>query len=135
MDLRVLVAEGDLDAAGLTIDLPDEWVDFPGVQRHKTGLLHRAAARFFAAGTQGRKEEFWSFCDANNWWLDDYALFMALKEYFGGKSWNRWPDSVVQRDAKALEEYSRQLGPNIGESWAPSVVCWWTNRVCPWAWW
>lgn len=115
VDLRVLVAEGDLDAAGLTIDLPDEWVDFPGVQRHKTGLLHRAAARFFTAGTQGRKEEFWSFCDANNWWLDDYALFMALKEYFGGKSWNRWPDSVVQRDAKALEEYSRQLGPYIGE--------------------
>ena len=31
-----------------------------------------------------------SFCEKNSWWLDNYALFMALKKYFGGRPWNEW---------------------------------------------
>ena len=115
IDLATIVADGDLEAADLMEDLPEDWVDFPRVQRHKATLLGRAAARSFAVDERSRREEFWRFCDDNNWWLHDFALFMALKDHFGGKSWNRWPEEIVRRDARTLAEYGEFLGSRVGE--------------------
>ena len=115
IDLATIAADGDLEAGDLMDDSPEDWVDFSRVQQHKATLLRRAAARLFTSGERSRMEEFWQFCDANNWWLHDFALFMALKEHFGGKSWSRWPEELVRRDTRALAEYGELLGSRVGE--------------------
>jgi 4-alpha-glucanotransferase len=43
-------------------------------------------------------------------WLDDYALFMALKDTYPAKDWNQWPEDIVKRDPAALERARRELG-------------------------
>src|ERR1700692_406635 len=55
--------------------------DFERVIPWKTALLESAARRFFAKGSSGDRQRFDSFCQANAGWLDDFALFMALKQY------------------------------------------------------
>lgn len=113
IDLPTLVEEGDL-AGGETLEFPVDYVDFPVAESHKARRLKEAAAHFHAQAERERKEEFWHFCDTTPW-LHDYALFMALKEHFKGKSWNDWPREIARRDPVALEKYSVRLGTAIGE--------------------
>ena len=49
------------------------------------------------------------FLADNSWWLNDYALFMALKNFFGGKSWNEWPEDIRLRYGYALDYYNKEL--------------------------
>lgn len=114
IDLETIVAEGDLVAADLKSGLPDNRVDYQTVTEYKLAVLGRAAANFFSGGDQGRKEEFWRFCN-NTFWLHDYALFMALKGANRGMGWCDWQEDVARRDPAALEECSTLLGPAIGE--------------------
>ncbi len=114
IDLATLVSEGDLASHDLKGDFPAEWVDFSQVEVHKLPLLERAAGEFFAKADKPRQEEFWRFCDASNWWLHDFALFMALKSHFKGKNWSSWPGDISRREPAALQRYSEELGPSIG---------------------
>ncbi len=54
-------------------------------------------------------EDFHAFCVAQAYWLEDYALFLALKGYFLGRSWYCWPDSLRRRDSDALAEHRALL--------------------------
>jgi 4-alpha-glucanotransferase len=114
ISLEALVAEGDSAGRKLKAELPAERVDYKSVEQYKMQELCKAAASFFAAGGQSRKEEFWHFCDTT-FWLHDYALFMALKEHFKGKSWNHWPEPILKREPAALSSWSEKLGSAIGE--------------------
>lgn len=115
VDLGRLAAEGDLPAS-LVPEFPeDDRIDYERVTAAKVPLLRQAAAAFFVGGDRERLEEFWRFCDGHNWWLHDFALFMAARDYFGGKSWCDWPADLVSREPTALARYSELLGPAIGE--------------------
>lgn len=59
------------------------------------------------------KHEFEMFKEDNKKWLDDYALFMALKTYFNGKPWDMWEDSIRKREEEALKKYSSKLEKEI----------------------
>ncbi len=113
IDLNILAAEGDLLQTHAEPDPPAQYVDFHAVEELKMPLLRAAAERFFATAPIHRKEEFWSFCN-NSFWLHDYALYMALKLHFRGKPWNIWPDGLRARNHEACEEFSAQLGKEIG---------------------
>ena len=56
-----------------------------------------------------RNPAYQQFISENGWWLNDYALFMALKNFFGGKSWNEWPEDIRLRYGYALDYYNREL--------------------------
>ncbi|ABB32616.1 4-alpha-glucanotransferase [Geobacter metallireducens RCH3] len=114
IDLAALVDEGDLDESAPVPVFPAEYVDFALAENYRIPLLKAAAAHFYAFGDRERKEEYWHFCDTTPW-LHDYALFMALKEHFGGKSWTSWPKEIARREPAALEKYSVRLGVAIGE--------------------
>lgn len=47
--------------------------------------------------------EFEKFCGRESYWLEDYALFVACKDQYGGKDWNRWPRKLRERDEKSLK--------------------------------
>jgi len=66
----------------------------------KLDLLQKAFSRFQSSPEYLRKA-FDSFCAENASWLDDFALFMALKEANGGGAWSGWPEVI--RSKKKLQ--------------------------------
>lgn len=113
IDLDQLAAEGDLPFDQLEGSFPEEYVDYGGVSDLKTSLLRQAAATFLAAEKKPRIEEFWYFCDTTPW-LHDFALFMALKQHYRGKSWQKWPREAALITAETYDKDSCELGPEIG---------------------
>ena len=113
IDLRPLAAEGDLDETGMPDAFPDERVDYALVHSIKSEALKRAGERFLArtGGDTSRKEEFWHFCRTTPW-LHDYAVFMAAKGAFGGKSWDQWPEGM-SRHSSDSNGYAHELGPAV----------------------
>jgi len=86
-------------------------VDFPAVTAYKTGLLRKAHARWCR---QGQEESFRRFLDEQEDWLGDYALFVALKDRFQGRPWNRWPPELRDRDPDAVRVARTELSERVG---------------------
>ncbi len=114
-----LVEDGFLPAEAL-VDLPDfptDVVNFGTVIGFKMGVLQRAYAWFSAGDTAvSQQQPFAQFCQEEKGWLDDYALFMALKNKFmhnDGGVWNKWPQPIAQREPKAMAEWSATLTDEI----------------------
>jgi 4-alpha-glucanotransferase len=95
------------------VDFDPEQVDFGTLIPWKLNLLERAFIRFSSSPTASLKVSFDSFCAGNASWLDDYALFMAIKEAHGGGSWDGWPQPFRKRDQATLEEARRTLASSI----------------------
>jgi 4-alpha-glucanotransferase len=94
-------------------DLPQDRVDFGSLIPYKLGILDRAYIRFQQSGSPGVHAEFRNFEDRENHWLGDFALFMAIKEAYGGGSWVKWPASLRSRDPQALGEFKEQNAVNV----------------------
>ena len=78
---------------------------------HKEIILREAYANFIR---NLPPKDYISFCDGNKYWLDDYALFCALKKHFQGKSWLEWEDEQVRmRDVNRLNYYRAMLSDEI----------------------
>jgi len=88
-------------------------VDFGALYHWKPGLLDRAFERFSAMPRGPIHAEFESFLSDNASWMDDFALFMALKDANGGKSWNEWPKEQRERQGAALDAARRDYGASI----------------------
>jgi 4-alpha-glucanotransferase len=115
VDLEQLVEEGDLLVEDLeSVSQPAlDRVDYAAVIGHKTRLLHLASDRFAAHASGRRREEMEAFCDQKRRWLDDYALFVALKGAYRSAMWNTWPDDVIQRRPEALSRCRSALADEI----------------------
>jgi 4-alpha-glucanotransferase len=93
-------------------EYPTEKVDYDLVIATKIPLLKRASKNFKAKASAEKLEQFQQFCqfcDRHADWLDDYALFMALKEANGGATWNQWDSKLASRQPKALTEWATRL--------------------------
>ena len=84
---------------------PIERVEYGKVIPYKIKLLNWAFNCFRSSSSTKINTEFESFKDAEAHWLDDYALFMTIKEAQGGGSWVNWPAPLRSRDAKALQAF------------------------------
>ncbi len=106
-----LVAEGLLTADDVrdTPRFPAERVAYGEVIPYKLNLLHRAARRFQAGGDEPLAATFDVFCRDNAGWLDDFALFMALKDAHGGGVWNTWPTDIAARRPEAIRHWNEKL--------------------------
>ena len=60
-----------------------------------------------------RWEDFSAFCEAEKDWLEDYTLFMALKDANDGKAWAEWDEKLRVRDAAALDEARKKYAEDI----------------------
>lgn len=88
-------------------------VDFEKVIPDRQHALKVAFAYFQSQASSGERDQLELFREANQWWLEDYALFTSLKEYYGGVVWNNWPTPLAQRKPEALQEARRQLENEI----------------------
>lgn len=84
-------------------------VDFPQVKLYKEQLLRKAFARFDKAHAKQYDE----FRQANQYWLDDFALYMALKEYHHYQPWNCWPREIANRKSEAISRYQELLSDRV----------------------
>lgn len=110
IDLDTLVSEQLLtkeELSGVSWGSNPGRVDFGAMYAHRTGILKLAFRRF-------RPDEAYErFLRENEAWLPDYALFMALKESFGGAPWLSWPQDLRLRDPEALDQKRRELDQAI----------------------
>ncbi len=109
IDLDQLKQQGLLTEAELDL----EWsadsasVDYGRMYALRLPLLRKAFARAETGA------EFEAFCQAEASWLDDYALFMAVKGHFGGKSWLDWDEEIRMRKPAAMAAYRNLLAEEI----------------------
>ncbi len=81
------------------------FIDYEKIYRNKIKLLKLAFKRTHLEND----EQYFAFVSENVRWLEDYALFMALKDYYGGLPWYEWDIDLKMHQAKALEEYTVRL--------------------------
>lgn len=87
---------------------PIEKVDYSEVIQWKIKLLDRAYAKFQKSTRSGIRDAFEAFQQTQKDWLEDFALFMAIKEDNGGGSWEHWPENLRSRDAETLELFRQE---------------------------
>jgi 4-alpha-glucanotransferase len=110
-----LAEDGLLEAADLQDfpAFPEDRVDFGPLIQWKLRLLDEVHRRFQAGtGSDAVRKEYTSFRKAQAHWLEDYALFMALKDEHRGAVWNTWAPDLAARAPKALRAARERLaGP------------------------
>lgn len=94
-------------------DFPADRVDFGLIFHWKPILLDRAFTRFESDTRPALRAAFESFRTENASWLEDYALFTALKESHGGGSWDNWPAPLRRRDQSAIAQARKSLTHHV----------------------
>ncbi|MDQ1708132.1 MAG: 4-alpha-glucanotransferase [Pyrinomonadaceae bacterium] len=111
----LLLSDGLLVAADLAA-LPafvPERVDFAASHDFKDSLLRRAFTVFKQTNDSELRSAFAEFCEREAAWLDDYALFRALKDAHEGVAWNEWEPALVRREPAALEAAASKLSDQV----------------------
>jgi 4-alpha-glucanotransferase len=112
---EVLARDGLLRAADLPATrFPDGRVEYGPVIEFKRSLLSRVWEGFQGGAAPALRGPFEAYCDAQASWLDDYALFMALKDAHEGASWQDWETDLVLRKPAAMEKARRALNHAVG---------------------
>lgn len=126
-DLDALRREGWLDDADLhpAPAGPTDRIDFSTAPSWRAERLRRAADRFLARARAPARRTFDRFCAAQAGWLDDFALFMAIKEREGGRAWTEWPAPLARRESAALSDAARELA---AETARQQVIQHWLDR-------
>lgn len=108
IDLETLVEENLLrreEVDAVTWSRTPDRVDYGILYENRSKLLFKAYERFLGMPNRA----FHQFSQEQKEWLQDYALFMALKEEFQGADWQTWPDGLRLREPSALQEYREKL--------------------------
>ena len=112
IDLDTLAEEGLLEPEeyqNLNWGDTPEYVDYGLMYVTRYPVLHKACGRLLAQ----ERPDFAGFCREQRDWLEDYALFMALKDKHGGESWFAWPEGLRLRRAGALEQAREELAGEV----------------------
>ncbi len=111
----MLIADGLIAEADLAHrpQFEEHQVDFGAVYLWKSQLLLMAFEGFHHSTSVDLRGKFETFCQQNKFWLDDYALFRAIKAGQDQKPWVEWPSALKLRDSKALGEARENLYEQI----------------------
>ena len=109
-----LIAEGLLTQSELPkASVSSDRIDFGEAHAIKEGLLKKAYERYTKTTDTGLRSAFETFAQRQANWLEDYALFRALKDAHGGVAWNKWDPSLVRRNPSALMHAREQLRDEV----------------------
>lgn len=104
-----LLPEHALDDAP---EFRDDKVDFDAVTAFKNALLRKSWTHFQQNASSSQR--YWlELFEADNKWLDDWALYAALKDQHGGKQWTAWPQALAMRERSAITAARRDLAEEI----------------------
>ena len=108
IDLQALIEDGALtqeECDAIDWGSDPSMVDYDKMNEHRIKLLRTAYDRTDLS----THPDFVRFCADNAWWLDDYALFMSLKDFFGDIPHQEWPEDIRMRWGFALDYYNEHL--------------------------
>ena len=110
--LEPLIAKGWLPQPQVP-NFNNAHVDYGLVTPWREQQLRAAAKGFVADATAADRQAFAAWCEAQRSWLDDYALFMAIRSPLNGQPWWTWSDGLKKRDPKALADARKQHADEI----------------------
>jgi 4-alpha-glucanotransferase len=110
-----LVSDGLLEASDCESHFASDDVDYDSVIPFKQRLLEKAWTRFKAGTRKDLPPSYDEFCATQEHWLEDYALFRALKTKYGGAYYLEWPEELAQRNPDALAKARRELAIQIDQ--------------------
>ena len=112
IDLETLIEDGYLteeDCDACDFGDNDVYVDYEKIYLSRFKVLKKA----FLNSHIEEEEDFRTYVEENCYWLDDYALYMAVKNSFDGKSWIEWDEDIKLRKPEAMqhckEEYAEEI--------------------------
>ena len=106
--LEDLIKEGVLteeECDAVDFGEKEDDIDYEKLYKGRFPLLRKAYERSNISETP----EYCKFVQENSWWLSDYALFMAVKNFFDGVEWTQWPEDIRLRYGYALDYYRKEL--------------------------
>ena len=112
IDLEALVSEGYLteqDCEAYDFGADEERVDYEKIYLSRFKILYQA----FQNSHIAENAEFQKFCEENAHWLADYALYMAVKNSFEGKSWIYWDEAIKLRRPETVAQYQEKYADEI----------------------
>lgn len=112
---EVLIEEGLLtwdEANGFDFGENQEKVDYGALYNNRFELLKLAYNRFIQNGS-GKAADYKAFLKKQSFWIEDYCLFMALKQKFNGASWLEWEDDYRLRKDAAIKKAKKELAEII----------------------
>ena len=110
IDLKTLIKEGLLTKKECKVyDFGEQAdsIDYEKIYNSRFKVLKKAFERF------EKDEAYDNFIKENAYWLDDYSLYMAIKDSKGGISWNEWEEALKNREEAALEKAREELAEEI----------------------
>ncbi|HWY71268.1 MAG TPA: 4-alpha-glucanotransferase [Terriglobales bacterium] len=110
-----LILEGLLKAADCECNFAADVVDYDAVIPFKNKLLEKAWTNFQTGERKDLRPAYDEFCAQHEHWLEDYALFRALKAKYHGAYYLEWPEELVQRSPDALATVRRELATQIDQ--------------------
>jgi 4-alpha-glucanotransferase len=108
-----LISDGLLNVSDCASQFPSDVVDYDSVIPFKERLLEKAWTRFISGERSDLRPAYEEFCATQETWLEDYALFRALKNKFDGSYYLEWPEDLIQRKPAALAKARRELAREI----------------------
>lgn len=113
IDLEQLIEKGWLtkrECAAYSTGKDETKVDYEKIYKSRFKILKKAYERSEIEAD----EKYQWFCGENAYWLEDYALYMAVKEVFGNKAWIEWAEDIRLRWENAMEYYKTTYEREIG---------------------
>ena len=112
IDLETLIDEGYLtrsDCEKCDFGDNDEYIDYEKIYLSRFKVLKTA----FRNSNIEKETDFQTYVKDNSYWLDDYALYMAVKNSFDGKSWSEWDEDIKLRKPAAMELYREKYADEV----------------------
>ncbi len=112
IDLEALYEQGLIDKEDVekvNWSKDEHYVDYGLLYTERYKIFYKVLQNF----TGNMPSAYEKFCKENEYWLNDYALFMAVKNYFGGKALSDWDRDILKKDEQAIEKYSELCSKDI----------------------
>ena len=91
----------------------EEYIDYGAIYNQKYPLLRKAYENFKSSDNHEMRENLEHFKRENASWLNDYSLYISLKNHFNGLPWNEWAHDIKNREHGAMEHYKNELADDI----------------------
>ena len=91
----------------------EEYIDYGAIYNQKYPLLRKAYENFKSSDNSEMKAALENFKRENSSWLNDYSLYISLKNHFNGLPWNEWTQDIKNRENAAMEHYKNELADDI----------------------
>lgn len=112
IDLEALIEEGYLTREECEVydfGQNDRYIDYEKIYLSKFKILRIAYER----SNIGENKAFQQFVHENEYWLEDYSLYMSVKSHFSSRSWSQWDNDIRKREPAALERYREKYSNEV----------------------